>query len=156
LERASLWKSRAGRPVRVVSEGELDAARLASASAADPSATFYLRFSDQPLDVAEYRRWRGERAAFRAPGRLSRAGLLARIVDSFFDVSLLVRGRVPGGATAIAATKYAAMRATDERFVYYGRVVRVGGYFVLNYWLFYVMNPWRSGFFGANDHEADW
>jgi hypothetical protein len=27
---------------------------------------------------------------------------------------------------------------------------------VLQYWLFYPFNDWRSGFFGANDHEADW
>jgi hypothetical protein len=26
----------------------------------------------------------------------------------------------------------------------------------LQYWLFYPFNNWRSGFFGANDHEADW
>jgi hypothetical protein len=27
---------------------------------------------------------------------------------------------------------------------------------VLQYWFFYAFNDWRSGFFGANDHEADW
>jgi hypothetical protein len=27
---------------------------------------------------------------------------------------------------------------------------------VLQYWVFYPFNNWRSGFFGANDHEADW
>jgi hypothetical protein len=26
----------------------------------------------------------------------------------------------------------------------------------LQYWLFYPFNDWRSGFYGANDHEADW
>jgi hypothetical protein len=27
---------------------------------------------------------------------------------------------------------------------------------VLQYWFFYLYNNWRSGFDGANDHEADW
>ncbi|MBV9357466.1 MAG: hypothetical protein JO023_18290 [Chloroflexi bacterium] len=67
-----------------------------------------------------------------------------------------MRGRVRGGATAIAAAKYEAIHAVDPRYVYYGRVVRVGGYIALNYWFFYAMNPWRSTFYGANDHEADW
>jgi hypothetical protein len=34
--------------------------------------------------------------------------------------------------------------------------VREGGWIVLQYWVFYPFNNWRSGFFGANDHEADW
>jgi hypothetical protein len=157
VQRASLWASSGrGQPRRLVPEGELDAACLVSTVEATPAATFYLRFTDQPLDVAEYSRWRHDRAAFRAPGRLTRVGLLARIVDTLFDASFLIRGSVADGATSIAAAKYRAMRAADERFVYYGRVVRVGGYIVLNYWFFYVMNPWRSGFLGANDHEADW
>ena len=28
--------------------------------------------------------------------------------------------------------------------------------FILQYWFFYLYNNWRSGFNGANDHEADW
>jgi hypothetical protein len=39
---------------------------------------------------------------------------------------------------------------------YYGRVVRQNGWTALQYWFFYPFNNWRSGFFGANDHEADW
>jgi hypothetical protein len=35
-------------------------------------------------------------------------------------------------------------------------VVRQAGWIVLQYWLFYPFNDWRSNFFGANDHEADW
>ena len=157
LRRASLWTTVERRPPRrLAAEGALDAAGLVRAVAAAPDGGLYLRFTDQPLDGAAYRRWRHDRAAFRAPGRLTRVGLAARIVDACFDASLLLRGRMPGGATSIAAEKYRAMRAADDRFVYYGRVVRVGGYVVLNYWFFYAMNPWRSGFFGANDHEADW
>ena len=39
--------------------------------------------------------------------------------------------------------------------MYYGRVVRRGGWTVLHYLYFYFMNDWRSTFAGANDHEAD-
>jgi hypothetical protein len=34
--------------------------------------------------------------------------------------------------------------------------VRQGNWIVLHYLYFYSMNNWRSGFFGVNDHEADW
>ena len=40
--------------------------------------------------------------------------------------------------------------------MYYGRVLRQGGWIVLHYLFFYAMNNWRSGFHGTNDHEADW
>ena len=43
-----------------------------------------------------------------------------------------------------------------ERCVYYGRVVREGGYVVLQYLFLYAMNDWRTTFSGVNDHEADW
>ena len=34
--------------------------------------------------------------------------------------------------------------------------MRAGGYLVLHYLYFYVMNDWRSTFSGVNDHESDW
>jgi hypothetical protein len=43
-----------------------------------------------------------------------------------------------------------------DRCTYHGRVLRDGGYLVLQYWFFYVFNDWRSTFSGINDHEADW
>ena len=92
---------------------------------------------------------------FRAPGRLARVGLFARIVDAGFNGSLLLRGKVPGGTAAAAAMKYDAARVSDPRYVYHGRVVRRGGWIVLHYLYFYFMNDWRSTFAGANDHEAD-
>jgi hypothetical protein len=48
------------------------------------------------------------------------------------------------------------MTAEDPTHRYYGRVVRQNGWIALQYWFFYPFNNWRSGFFGANDHEADW
>jgi hypothetical protein len=44
----------------------------------------------------------------------------------------------------------------EEHFRYHGRVIRQNGWIVLQYWLFYAFNDWRSNFFGANDHESDW
>jgi hypothetical protein len=46
------------------------------------------------------------------------------------------------------------MRA--DHHPYYGRVVDAGGYTVLQYWMFYAFNDWRSRIYGVNDHEADW
>jgi hypothetical protein len=48
------------------------------------------------------------------------------------------------------------MMVKEERYRYYGRVVRQKGWLALQYWFFYAFNNWRSGFYGANDHEADW
>ena len=73
-----------------------------------------------------------------------------------FDLSLVMRGRVPGGTAAAAEQAYQTMLAQDPRRVYYGRVVRAGGYIVLHYVFFYFMNDFRSTFSGVNDHESDW
>ena len=43
-----------------------------------------------------------------------------------------------------------------EQYRYHGRVLRQDGWIVLQYWFFYAFNDWRSGFYGANDHEGDW
>jgi hypothetical protein len=60
---------------------------------------------------------------------------LARTVDSFLRLSLLLRGRTPGG-TAAAAEVAAREHSDLHRCAYYGRVVRDGDYVVLQYWLF--------------------
>jgi hypothetical protein len=63
---------------------------------------------------------------------------------------------VPGEAAAAASEAYEHIMAEHEHYRYHGRVLRQDGWIVLQYWLFYPFNNWRSGFFGANDHEADW
>jgi hypothetical protein len=70
-------------------------------------------------------------------------------------MSLLLRGRVPGGTTAAAQQAYRA-HADPDGCPYYGRVTRDRGFIALQYWFFYAMNDWRSTFAGVNDHEADW
>jgi hypothetical protein len=89
-------------------------------------------------------------------GRLARVGYTSRILDALFSVSLLARGRVPGDLATAAAEGYHLLLASDDRHIYHGRVVEEGGWIVLQYWFFYLYNNWRSGFDGANDHEADW
>ncbi len=140
----------------LITSGGLDAAILAEQTA--PSGeTLFLRLVQEPLGGVALAQWsrRPGRPIFRAPGRLARVGLFARLVDAGFNASLLLRGKVPGGTAAAASVKYEAARALDPRYVYHGRVVRRDGWIVLHYLYFYFMNDWRSTFAGANDHEAD-
>jgi hypothetical protein len=96
-------------------------------------------------------------AGFRhAAGRLARVGYLSRVVDALFSLSLLARGRVPGALARRSLQLSAERDAGRTVHPYYGRVVRTGTWTVLQYWFFYAFNDWRSGFNGANDHEADW
>jgi len=116
----------------------------------------HLRFVQEPLDRASYRQWRrADRPRLRAQGRFTKVGVLARLIDGLLRLSLLLRGRVPGGAVA-AAEAVSRERLPAGRYPYYGRVVRDGGYTALQYWYFYAFNDWRSTFQGVNDHEADW
>ena len=138
--------------------GDLDEETLAGAGDAPPGEVRFLRFVQAPLNPIELARFnnRPDRPRFKAPGRLARVGLLARMLDAGLVASLLVRGKVPGGTAAAAAIKYEAIRAADPRVSYHGRVIRQDGWVVLQYLFFYPMNDWRSTFDGANDHEADW
>ncbi len=140
----------------LVERGGLDTTIL-SEQTAPPGETLFLRLVQEPLGGVALAQWsrRPGRPIFRAPGRLARVGLFARLIDAGFNASLLLRGKVPGGTAAAASVKYEAARETDPRYVYHGRVVRRDGWIVLHYLYFYFMNDWRSTFDGANDHEAD-
>ena len=155
----SLWLADNERKMRqLAAPGELTSAALAEFRIAPPGHRYYLQFVDEPLQAIAYQHWRTQpdRIRMPAPNRLQRVGLVTRILDGIFDMSLVVRGRVPGGTAAAAQQKYAAIVAADPRRVYYGRAVRTGGYIVLHYVFFYAMNDFRSSFHGVNDHESDW
>lgn len=152
-------------PARVVPEGELTLEKLAETRDDDSGASYFLKFID-PLNVAQLaafkvhqRRedWKkGESSRFRAGrGRLARVGYVPRFLDVLFSLTLLVRGRVSGDTAAAAVIAHERMPDRD-RHVYYGRVARQDGWICLQYWFFHAFNDWRSGFFGVNDHEADW
>jgi hypothetical protein len=148
----------------IVPAGELTPAKLVEPRDAPFGSLFYLRFV-QPLDIGESASaLAGERkleqeqgSEFHAGvGRLARGGLLPRLGDGLFSLSLILRGTVPGATAAAAALQYAKLREQDARFVYHGRVVRQSGWTICQYWFFFAYNPWRSGFHGVNDHESDW
>ncbi len=125
---------------------------------------FYLRFIE-PLSLSESAEAIADQVRLRTilkntfhpgVGRLARGGLLPRVLDALFTISFLMRGRVPAAVAAAAELDYFHMRAKQDQFLYYGRVVREKDWTVLQYWYFYCFNSWRSGFGGVNDHEADW
>ena len=156
---ASLWQMDPNEQRReLVPAGELTIERLALQPEPPAGHTLYLRFQKEPLGALEYQRWRArpDHPILHAAGRLTRVGIASRVVSSLFNFTLLLRGSVPGGTAGAADIAVRTIRAADPRFVYYGRVVRTGGYVVLHYVFFFAMNDWRSSFHGINDHEADW
>lgn len=87
--------------------------------------------------------------------RLGRVGYFGRILDALFLLSVLIRPTTPR-LTTVAASLKAERHGLHRTSTCYGRVVEVGDWLVLHYAYFYVMNDWRSGYRGVNDHEADW
>jgi uncharacterized small protein (DUF1192 family) len=168
----SLWVQRPDEEaVCVVPDGKLTLENIAQQPHDESGAVHFLKFTDlrdlkRPASrggrfkVFRSRAARGfkeSREAFRAGrGRLARVGYFSRFIDAIYSISLLARGRVPGEAAAAASVAYERIMAEHEHYKYHGRVVRQDGWVILQYWIFYPFNDWRSGFFGANDHEADW
>ncbi|MDP9410702.1 MAG: hypothetical protein M3P70_09395 [Actinomycetota bacterium] len=166
----SLWVQRAGEEAAcVVPGGKLSLDSLAQQPLDEAGAVHFLKFTDaddlgpdaRGRRLRLFRRrakdFKESRAAFRAGrGRLARVGYISRFVDALYSIALLARGRVPGEAAAAASVAYERIMKEREHYRYHGRVIRQDGWVVLQYWLFYPFNDWRSGFFGANDHEADW
>ena len=158
----SLWVSRPGEEdLCLLPHGQLTLDRLAEPQRDEFGAVHYLKFTDpqeaRSLILHSPRRDRKPGEVFRTGrGRLARVGYVSRIMDTLFSLTLLARGRVPGGTAAAGRAAYARILAEQEHYSYHGRVLRQDGWVVLQYWFFYAFNDWRSGFFGANDHEADW
>jgi hypothetical protein len=168
VRESSLWVQRLGEDARcLIPEGELTLDELSEPRADGFDAVYFLKFIE-PMNIAELAAYRlkqvrdqiagiHKRARFRAGrGRLARVGYLSRLIDALFSLTLLARGRVSGDTSVAASITYQRMMEEYERYVYYGRVVRQKTWTVLQYWFFYPFNCWRSGFFGVNDHEADW
>jgi hypothetical protein len=162
---SSLWAhAPSGRDTLLVPQGQLTLEKLVEPRPAEFGTVHYLRFIE-PLSLSEAAQALADQAQMRAAlknnfhaglGRLTRGGLLPRIVDALFSASFLLRGRVPAANAAAAELEYARLRRTNEKYPYYGRVTRHNGWVVLQYWYFYCYNNWRSGFNGVNDHESDW
>ena len=168
VRESSLWVQRPRQEaVCLVPEGELTLEKLAEPRVEGFDAVTFLKFIE-PMNIVDLAAYRLQKARqnlsrareterFRAGrGRLARVGYVSRLVDALFSITLLARGRVSGDTAAASAIAYEQMMDNCERYVYYGRVVRQNAWTVLQYWYFYPFNSWRSGFFGVNDHEADW
>ena len=166
LGKCSLWRSagpgralgRRGAAQRLGAPGELTPGRLAEIGASSPGQRLFLRYVQRSLSRSEFRAWRRDAGRARlaaGSSRFAAVGLLGRFIDAVMRLSLLLRGRVPGGTAAAAEREYRA-HADPVSCPYYGRVTRDRGFVALQYWFFYAMNDWRSTFGGVNDHEADW
>lgn len=153
-----------GRQETLVPRGRLSMERLVRSRTLDFDAVEYLRFvAPQTLQESVGALSQGhalrkaKQNVFKAgQGRLARGGLLPRLADALFSLTLLLRGRVPGAVAAQAEIQYDELQERQEKYVYHGRVVRQNGWTVLQYWFFMAYNSWRSGFHGVNDHESDW
>ncbi len=165
VARAGLWAHYPdGREENLVKKDDLDIDRLVEPREYPFGTVEFLRFTEALsvadsarvlTDVGRLRRETGN-VFHPGVGRLARGGLLARLADALFSFSLLLRGKVSRVTAAAAELEYHRMLVEDPRYLYYGRVVRQGGWTVLQYWFFYCYNSWRSGFHGVNDHESDW
>lgn len=145
-------------PELLVPRHALSAEKLIEPRRDVAGSVYFMSFSEalNPAQVLTFYRTSTLRDFHAGRGRLARVGLLARILDLVFSVTLLLRGKVPGGLAADAALRYQDIQAKNEHYTYYGRVVRENGYIALQYWFFYAFNDWRSSFYGVNDHEGDW
>ncbi len=160
VDQAALWEEHTGNggdATLVVDHGQLDLKRLCAHARANPEARLELRYAPRPMSRHELRTWRRDpqRPRLKAATRFVAVGLIGRVVDALVRLSLTLRGRVPGGLAAAAHAIYRSSPAARE-FPYYAHVSVDGGYVVMQYWLFYAMNDWRSSFAGVNDHEGDW
>jgi hypothetical protein len=165
VRECSLWRQTVdGDAECLMPEGQLTPEKLAEPRAGGFGTVYFLKFIE-PLNIAALARYQLEETlkrkdpkdVFRAGrGRLARVGYGSRFVDALFSLTLFARGRVPGDTAAAAALTYRQMMVGREHYCYHGRVVRRNGWVALQYWFFYPFNNWRSGFFGVNDHEADW
>ena len=165
ISECSLWVQHPQKqPQILVPEGRLTLEELARQKTYGFNSVYYLQFIE-PLNITELATYLIQRSLkkqdpenkFRTGrGRLSRVGYTSRFVGALFSLSLLTRGRVTGDKAAAAALTYQQVRKRSPEYVYYGRVIRQSGWVILQYWYFYMFNNWRSGYFGVNDHEADW
>lgn len=165
IEQCSLWMYQPGRdPLCVIKEDQLKLENLADPDDPQSDAVYYLTFIS-PLNIRELATYQIKRRIeqvqtrerFHAgSGRLARVGYLSRLLDAIFSLSLLARGRVPGDTAVAARVAYERICQQRPGYQYYGRIIRQGFWLVLQYWYFYPFNNWRSGFYGVNDHEADW
>jgi hypothetical protein len=158
VEASALFRRSVGKkvPELVAPATTVDLSTLLSYASERGGVDLELHFVDKPLNRSAYRRWRRrpDRARFSGGSRFAMVGMFGRIIDSIMRLSLIIRGKVPGGFAAAAHIRF--QESGPLAPTYYVRAVRDAGYLILQYWFFYAMNDWRSTFAGVNDHEGDW
>jgi hypothetical protein len=162
---STLWERHPdGRDELLVKHGELTLDKLIEPRPAEFGAVRYIRFIEN-LSLADSARVLADQLLLRRKlggyfhagiGRLARGGILPRFLDGLFSLSFLLRGKVSAATAAAAELDYNEIFSEDKRYIYYGRVTRLNGWTILQYWFFFFFNSWRSGFHGVNDHESDW
>jgi hypothetical protein len=164
VEASSLWMKEPKKDASLlVPENRLTLQQLGRPRPGREGTVHYLKFIE-PLDLRAMaahafgdETWLVHKGEFRPDrARLARVGYLSRLADAGYSLTLLARGRVRGDTATAAAMRYASMMAANRRYCYHGRAVQQNSWTVLQYWFFYAFNNWRTGFSGANDHEADW
>jgi len=163
LRASSLWILGKNQEEKcLVPQGELDIEKLGTVCLPDSEAVQFLKFIE-PVDFPELLeflqtqiRQKDVQRFHPGKGRLARVGYVSRFVDLVFSLSLLARGRVSGDTSIAASLEYRRIFSENPQYTYYARVIKQEEWLVLQYWYFYAFNNWRSGFFGLNDHEADW
>src|SRR5512143_2907366 len=145
----SLWAHYPnGRDQLLVQESFLNIRELVEPRPAPFGTVFYLRFIE-PLSLSDSAEALANQVRLRSMlknsfhpgvGRLARGGLLPRVLDALFTVSFLLRGRVPAAVAAAAELDYFHMRARQDQFIYYSRVVRQKTWPALQYRYFYCFN----------------
>lgn len=163
LRASSLWILGKNKEEKcLVPQGELDTEKIGRVCLPDSEAVQFLKFIE-PVDFPELLeflqtqiRQKDVQRFHPGKGRLARVGYVSRFVDLVFSLSLLARGRVSGDTSIAASFEYQRIFSENPQYTYYARVIKQEEWLVLQYWYFYAFNNWRSGFFGLNDHEADW
>jgi hypothetical protein len=158
VDASALFRRAPGKKVSelVAPSSSVDLSTLITYAGERGGVDLELHFVDKPLNRSAYRRWRRrpDRPRFHGGSPFAMVGMFGRIIDSLMRLSLIMRGKVPGGFAAAAHVRFHESGAFTP--TYYVRAVRDAGYLVLQYWFFYAMNDWRSTFGGVNDHEGDW
>ncbi|MGA2504648.1 MAG: hypothetical protein ABSG01_11220 [Anaerolineales bacterium] len=162
---SSLWEHHPdGHDELLIRQGDLTLEKLVEPRPAEFGSVRFMRFIES-LNLAESARVMADQMRLRRTlgeyfhagiGRLARGGILPRLLDGLFSLSFLLRGKVSAATAAAAELDYNEIFSEDRKYTYYGRVTRQSGWTILQYWFFFCFDSWRSGFYGVNDHEADW
>ena len=121
-------------PELVAPSAQLDLSTLITYAGERGASDLELHFVDKPLNRAAYRRWRRrpDRPRFQGGSPFAMVGMFGRVIDSIMRLSLIMRGKVPGGFAAAANVRF--QEAGDLAPTYYVHAVRDAGYLVLQYW----------------------